>query len=245
MTFKTSLGAIALSLALAACGGGGDNLSSTAGNSAPLPQIPAPNSGNWAEVASRTPEGGTRIGNPDAAVKLIEYGSLTCPACQAFAATGTRPLLETYVRSGQVSWEFRHLVIHGGPDVVLAMLTDCQPEGAFFRTIEQLYAQQQEILGNLEQEEQVRLQSLPPEQQLAPLARAMELNTFFARRGMPESRFNQCLGNLPAAQALADQMGRASGEGVNGTPTFLINGTKLEVANWAGLEPLLRAALGR
>ena len=244
MKARMILGAAALALALAGCGGAADNNMTAAAN-APLPQIAAPNGGNWAEMASRTPEGGTRVGNPDAPVKLIEYGSLTCPACQAFAATATQPLLETYVRSGQVSWEFRHLIIHGGPDVALAMLSDCQPEGAFFRTIEQLYAQQQELLGNLDQEEQTRLQALPPQQQLAPLARAMELDSFFARRGMPESRFNQCLANLPAAQALADQLNRAAGEGISATPTFLINGEQQEgIAGWSMLEPRLRAAIG-
>jgi protein-disulfide isomerase len=239
------IAASALALILAGCGAGGGN---TAGNQpvsqAPLPQRPAPNGGDWTQVVSRTPEGGTRVGNPDAPVKLVEYGSLTCPACQAFAATGTRPLLDTYVRSGQVSWEFRHLVIHGGPDVVLAMLSDCQPEAAFFATIEQLYLQQQEILAHLDQPTQARLQSLPPEQQLGPLARALQLDTFFARRGMPEARFNQCLGNLPAAQRLAENLSAAAREGINGTPSFILNGERLQVTSWAAMEPLLRAAIG-
>ena len=34
----------------------------------------------------RTPAGGYRQGNPDAPVKLIEYGSRTCPTCARFAA---------------------------------------------------------------------------------------------------------------------------------------------------------------
>lgn len=236
----------ASALALSGCGSGNDvNASANqAVSQAPLPRLPAPNNGDWTQVVSRTPEGGTRVGNPDAPVKLIEYGSLTCPACQAFATTATRPLLDTYVRSGQVSWEFRHLVIHGGPDVVMAMLSDCQPEAAFFSTIEQLYLQQREILAHLDQPTQTRLQALPPEQQLGPLARALQLDTFFARRGMPEARFNQCLGNLPAAQRLADNLATASREGVGGTPTFILNGERQEASSWAAIEPLLRAAIG-
>ena len=236
----------ALALALTGCGGGSDlnALANETASAGPLPQIPAPNNGDWTQVVSRTAEGGTRVGNPNAPVKLIEYGSLTCPACQAFAIAATQPLLQTYVRSGQVSWVFRHLVIHGGPDVVLSMLADCQPPGAFFGTIEQIYQQQQDILSHLDREAQARLQSLPPEQQLAPLARAMQLDTFFARRGMPEARFNQCLANLPAAQRLADIMGRAAGEGVSGTPTFLVNGERQEASTWQALEPLLRGTIG-
>ena len=37
-----------------------------------------------------TPEGGFRMGNPDARVKLVEYLSLTCPHCADFARQGLR-----------------------------------------------------------------------------------------------------------------------------------------------------------
>ena len=245
MKIPTSAGAIALALLLAGCGGGEGNNAAASSGPVQLQQIPAPNNGDWTQVVSRTPQGGTVMGNPDAPVKLVEYGSLTCPACRAFSEEATASLTDTYVRSGQVSWEFRHLVIHGAVDIALAMLADCQPPAAFFPTIEQIYDQQSDIIDRFEPEEQERIQSLPPEQQLAPIARALELDTFFARRGMPEARFSQCLGNLPAAQQLADNMNRAaSEEQVQGTPTFFINGTKQDENQWPQLEGRLRAAIG-
>lgn len=246
MKIKTGATAIALALLMTGCGGGDSDLNAVAANgAAPLTQIAAPNNGDWREVVNRTPQGATVVGNPDAPVKLVEYGSLTCPACRAFSMTGTRPLLDTYVASGQVSWEFRHLVIHGGPDVVLSMLSDCQAPAAFFRTIEDIYTQQSEILGNLDQAQNLaQIQAMPPEQQLAPIARAMQLDSFFARRGMPEARFNQCLANLPAAQQLADNLSRAQTEGVSGTPSFSINGERLEATSWPEVEQRLRAAIG-
>ena len=241
---KLGTGALALAFALAGCGG--DATTNLAGNeSAPpqLTQIPAPNNGDWSQVVNQSPEGWV-MGNPDAPVKLVEYGSMTCPACRAFSETATAALRDTYVRSGQVSWEFRHLIIHGAPDVALAMLSDCQGSGGFFPTMEQIYNQQPEILNRYEAAAQA-VQSLPPEQQLAPLARGMELDTFFARRGMPEARFNQCLGNMAGAQRLADIANRAmTQEGVTGTPTFLINGQRQEASSWQQLEPLLRTAIG-
>jgi protein-disulfide isomerase len=250
MKIRTSLAALALGLAAAGCGGGGDDdgnlAAAAANNAAPLPQVPAPNNGDWTQVVSRTSQGGALMGNPDAPVKLVEYGSLTCPVCRAFSQAGTQSLRDRYVRSGQVSWEFRHLVVHGGPDVVLAMLADCQPLPAFFRTVEQIYDQQTDIMNQLDQTEEQQIQSLPPEQQLAPLARAMDLDSFFARRGMPETRFTQCLGNLQAAQRLAEAANHAfTEEGVRGTPTFFINGEVQEAASWAELEPRLRTAIGR
>ena len=95
------LGAAALALFMAGCGDkGGD---SSGNNSAPLTQIPAPNGGDWTETVAATPEGGFRMGNPEAPVKLVEYASITCPHCAEFAEQGTSALRDQYVKSGRVS----------------------------------------------------------------------------------------------------------------------------------------------
>jgi protein-disulfide isomerase len=237
---------LAVALILSGCGGDeGGNLSAAGGNtSTPLPQIPAPNNGNWSQVVSQTEDGGIRMGNPDAPVKLVEYASLTCPHCASFSEEATAPLRDTYIRSGQVSWEFRNFLL-GAPDVALSVLARCQPPAAYFGTIEQIFAQQQELIGGIDEAETQRIQPLPPEQRIAPLARAMDLDTFFARRGMPEARFNQCLANRQGIQQLEDMTSRAVSElQVSGTPTFFINGEKQDVSEWSALEPRLRAAIG-
>ena len=36
---------------------------------------------DWSAVVNRTTAGGFIMGNPDAKVKLVEYGSMTCPHC--------------------------------------------------------------------------------------------------------------------------------------------------------------------
>lgn len=234
-----------LALALASCGSSESDLNAVAGNNAaPLTQIPAPNNGNWADVVEATPEGGIRMGNPNAPVKLVEYASLTCPHCKDFTAAAATPLRDTFVRSGQVSWEFRNFVMNA-PDMAMSVLARCQPLTAFFPTVEQLYAQQSEILGGIDQEEQNRLQALPPDQLMAPLARAMDLDSFFARRGLPEARFNQCLANTQSVQQLTEGTNRAvTQDQVQGTPSFFINGERQDASDWASLEPRLRAAIG-
>ena len=50
------------------------------------------------------------MGNPNAKVKLVEFGSLTCPHCAEFEEEGGKALIENYVKTGQVSWEFRNFV---------------------------------------------------------------------------------------------------------------------------------------
>ena len=247
MKVQISSAAIALALLLGGCGGSEESNLSAMANSAPpqLDPIAAPNGGDWTQTVTQTPEGGYLLGNPEAPVKLVEYASLTCPHCATFSEEATGPLRDTYIRSGRVSWEFRNFVLNA-PDMAISILARCQPPAAFFQTVEQLFAQQGELLSAIDESENQRLQALPPEQLIAPLARAMDLEVFFARRGMPESRFNQCLSNPQGAQQLTDMTSRASTEQqVAGTPTFFINGERQEAADtWSNLEPRLRAALG-
>jgi protein-disulfide isomerase len=84
---------------------------------------PAP-SRDWARTVASTPEGGFRMGNPNAKVKLVEYGSLACPHCRHFEQTGYKPLVQQYVRTGRVSYEFRNLLLNA-PDIAVSLLAHC------------------------------------------------------------------------------------------------------------------------
>lgn len=246
MKARISLGAAALTLFLAGCGDKDSGLNTmAANNAAPLEQIAAPNNGDWREVVTATPEGGFRMGNPNAPVKLVEYASLACPHCKDFSAEASTPLRDTYIRSGQVSWEFRNFLLNA-PDVAFTLLARCQPPAAFFRTVEQMYEQQSAFFDAIDDAEGRSIGAMPPDLQIVPLARAMELDTFFARRGMPEARFTQCLTDRAAIQGITDRTTNAAqNEDVQGTPTFFINGTKQQASRWAELEPLLLRAMGR
>lgn len=240
-----SAGVAALALLLAGCGGSEEsNLSAMAANeAAPLEQIPAPNNGSWTEVVTKTDEG-FLMGNPDAPVKLVEYASMTCPHCATFSSEARGPLKERYVSSGQVSFEFRNFVLNA-QDAAVSILARCLPPAAFFRTTEQLFERQQEWGAAIDETEARQIEALPQAQQLAAIARAMDMDTFFARRGMPEASFNQCIGDQQAALDLAASNQRASQEhGITGTPTFLLNGERLDVTDWASVEQRLRAAIG-
>ena len=60
--------------------------------------------------STATPEGGFLMGNPNADVKLVELGSMTCPHCAEFAEQADQKLINDYVKSGRVSFEFRNFV---------------------------------------------------------------------------------------------------------------------------------------
>jgi protein-disulfide isomerase len=246
MKSKFALAAAALALGLTGCGDGGGNGQATAADSGPLKQIAAPNNGDWTQIVSKTPEGGFRMGNPDAPVKLVEYGSLSCPHCAEFEEQGAPRLRDTYVKSGQVSWEFRtYLLFPTDPGV--SMLLHCQSENAFFPMVEQLYKDQASWIGRIQAQPREQLEALstmPPRDAAAAVVRAGGLDEFFQQRGMPSSRIQSCLADPAGLDRMAEIKRKGDEQGVNGTPSFFINGELVEgAANWTNLEPALKAAI--
>ncbi|HEX8124027.1 MAG TPA: thioredoxin domain-containing protein [Allosphingosinicella sp.] len=239
-------GAAALALVLAGCGDGGGNQSAPVDTSA-LKQIPAPNGGDWTQKVVKTAEGGYLMGNPEAPVKLVEYGSLSCPHCAEFEEQGAPTLRDTYVKSGQVSWEFRtYLLFPTDPGV--SLLANCQSEDAFFPAVEQIYKDQATWMGKIQALPQDQLQALgtkPPRESAAIVVRAAGLDEFFRQRGMPSSQIESCLGDPAGLEKVAEIKRKAVEMGVSGTPTFFINGKVVDgVAAWRGLEPAIREEIG-
>jgi protein-disulfide isomerase len=198
---------------------------------------------DWSLTAVRTPEGGVRIGNPAAPVKLIEYGSISCPHCAAFSAEAALALRTNYVRTGRVSWEYRpYLIFPTDPGIF--MLLNCLPPARVFPAAEQLYATQNdwyERVRALRADQRERLQGLPPLEQAAALVRAAGLDPFFRARGLTAAQVNACLANRAGIDRLTAISRHANEIGVQGTPIFFVNGRSVGTLDWARLEPMLTA----
>ncbi|MDB5689058.1 MAG: protein-disulfide isomerase-like protein [Sphingomonas bacterium] len=236
----------ALAMSLAACGKQNEDAAAPANTvAAEASAAPAAGGQNWTETVSVTADGGFRMGNPDAAVKLVEYASFTCPHCAAFEGEASEKL-QAYVQKGTLSWEFRPFLLNA-MDVAPSLLAGCQGPGPFFKLAEQLYADQPNWsmkYQGLAQAEIQRIQALPETQQFLALAKAGGLDQFFGARGLPAAKAEACLTDKAAIDKLVAL--RAIGtdrDGVTGTPTFLINGTNAkDTFDWASLEPKLKAA---
>jgi protein-disulfide isomerase len=240
-------GAAAMAFFLAGCGGGNSTNSAAPVDTSALKQIPAPNNGDWTQTVVKTADGGFRMGNPDAPVKLVEYGSLSCPHCAEFEEQGATTLRDTYVKSGQVSWEFRtYLLFPTDPGV--SLLLNCQSAEAFFPSVEQLYQDQRNWMGKVQampQDQLTALGNMPPREAAGLVARAAGLDEFFRQRGMPSAQIQSCLSDPAGLERIAEIKRKGDEAGVNGTPSFFINGTLYDgPANWAGLQPALREAIG-
>ena len=208
--------------------------------------VPAPNNGDWSTVVSQTPEGGFLMGNPNAKVRLIEFGSMTCHICAEFEEQGGKALVDKYVKKGLVSWEFRNFV-RDPYDVAAALLARCGGEASFFGLTRNLYVDQEDWVGKIQRADPAKtqaLQSMPPVQQFSAIADLGGLKQYAAMRGVPRAKGEQCLTNEAEVNQLVQMNSDAvSTYSISGTPGFLINGNRADQTRWEGLEPKIKEAL--
>jgi protein-disulfide isomerase len=239
--------AAAAVLATAACNG--DKGKDSSGPSTKVEAVAPPEGGDWSQVVAATAAGGFQMGNPNAAVKLVEYGSLTWPHCREFDETGVQPLIDNYVKSGRVAFEFRNYV-RDPFDLAAALITRCNGAKGFFPLTRALYKDQPNWVSTLQSipsEQQQALTTLGPDRQFIEIAKAAGFQQWAAMRGLPSAKSTTCLTDEAEINRLVQMTSDATNEIPNfpGTPTFTINGELAEnAAIWKLLEPKLRDALG-
>ena len=201
---------------------------------------------DWRSTVAATADGGMAIGNPKAKVSVIEYGSMTCPHCRDFARDGVPPLLANYVKSGKVRFEFRNFVLNGY-DLAASLVARCAGPKRFFPATERIYSEQAKWIARIQSTAPARMEAakaLPAEKQLAAMADIAGLKPLGVASGIPAARIDQCLADKGQAEQLMAYARKAGAEqGIKGTPTFFVNGKKVEAHGWAALEPLIKKAL--
>ena len=191
---------------------------------------------------TETPEGGYRMGNPDAPIKVVEFASLTCSHCAEFAEAASAELRDNFVASGRVSYELRNFV-RDAIDLTAAQLARCGTPESFFPLAEQIFANQMAMFEKAQAagEPAYKAAMAQPDDKRGPaLGELTGLTEFVAARGIARDQANACLANAAEAQALA-KMATEQGEkyDIAGTPTFLINGAKNEENTWKTVKAKL------
>lgn len=246
---KTFFLLAATALLVAGCdgsGAAGNGTATPAGNVA-TPAAATPGGKDWTTTVVATPEGGFRMGNPNAPVKLIEFASMTCPVCKRFSAESVPALYENYVKTGRVSFEFRNFVANQY-DVVASLLARCGGPGPFFKITEQMFTEQDAILNRVQagSAELQAAEALPGAQTFVRNAEIMGVDKFVGMRGIPAAKARACLTDDAGTNKLVEmQQAGLRDFKVPGTPAFVINGELAEDAiTWAQLEPRIKTALG-
>ena len=147
------------------------------------------------------------LGKADAPITIFEYASLDCPHCADFDQNTLPKLKAEWIDTGKARLVFRDFPLYEDA-VRAAMLARCAPPEQFFPFVDALF-----------QSQTVWATAQNVDGELAKLARLS---------GMSDDKFKACMSD----SALENQVraSRLLGEqyGVKSTPTFFINGTKVE-----------------
>ncbi len=210
MTHHTSLNVFAAltaaSLFLASCGESPSILADAAGNEAG-----SAGGGGGAELK----DSDRIMGSPDAPVTIIEYASMTCSHCAAFA-TGVFPQLKSeYIDAGHVKYVFREFPLDGVARVASA-LARCQTGDNYFAFVDLIFYNQQEWLSGLFGSGQDLTQELVEE----------SLIEFARTAGLGREQALACMRDTQNLAEVDENWGEAQNQyNINATPGFVINGT--------------------
>jgi protein-disulfide isomerase len=178
------------------------------------------------ELEAKGPLDDIPLGSPTAPVTIIEYASMTCPHCAAFANTVFPKLKEKYIDTGKVRFIMREYPL----DQLAAaafMLARCAGPDKYYPLIETLFQQQPKWA--------VR-QPIPPLLAIAKQA------------GFTQQSFEKCLNDTALLNKIQEERDIGSNKfKVDATPTFFINGQRysgeMSIADLDKLlEPLIPKA---
>jgi protein-disulfide isomerase len=186
----------------------------------------APAKSNWLLTFTVSDKGSHIIGDPAAPTKIVEYMSYTCGHCASFE-TNDAPLLKNqYIANGKASLEIRNLVLNS-VDLTAAMLARCGGKGRFFGNHKHLLATQKVWLGKTDKISKATDAKLQAEDYVGYMAGVyteIGLSTIMQQRGITLAQGKACIADKAAFKAILDMSDEGTKLGVDGTPSFLING---------------------
>ena len=149
------------------------------------------------------------LGNKNAPITIFEYASLTCPHCAAFTSDTLPKLQKEWIDTGKAKLVYRDFPLDQSA-LVAATVAQCFPPERYFPFIETLFQTQREWAQNSEAATKTAL------------ARIARLG------GMGQAQFDACANNQKLSDAVLNSRLAAQNQyGINSTPTFFVNGTKV------------------
>lgn len=232
----SSLGAIALA-------GCGDGASDPTKEQAAIAKVAAPAGKSWSQVVSFDSDGSAVMGNPDAPIKLHEFGAFTCGHCAQFAKDSHEELKRDFIDTGRVSFKLTPFMLHP-LDAVAGAIVKCTGPDRYFPLADATFLDHEAFLSGATNPPPglENAMQLPPEQRFTTLAKGWKLDQFYQQRGVPAPAIEECLAKVDNVAAIE----KGTNEGIekyqiSGTPTFVINGQKVDgITSWAPLRDRLR-----
>ncbi len=156
------------------------------------------------------------LGLADSKVVVEEFSDFQCPACKA-AQPIVKDLIETL--GGRIKFSYRHfplLTIHTQA-FRAALASECaNDQGKFWEYHDILFEKQ-------------------------PAFSPEDLKAYAGQLGLKTDDFAACLDSRAKNKVVREEMKEGDKRNVNGTPTFFLNGEKVE--DWSKLKELIQAKL--
>ncbi|MFA6887975.1 MAG: thioredoxin domain-containing protein [Candidatus Woesearchaeota archaeon] len=156
-------------------------------------------------------------GNPNATVTITEFSDFQCPACGS-AYTVVEQIMEEY--SDKVRLEYKHFPLTSIHTYAFkaAEASECaNDQGKFWEYVDILFTHQNELTNG-------------------------DLKNYAVSLGLDENLFNNCLDSDAKKKYVTADYNEGVGK-IKGTPTFFINGQKLESWKYENFKSALDAAL--
>ena len=152
------------------------------------------------------------MGDPNAPVKIIEYSDYQCPYCKKFMDETEQQLIDTYVTTGKVYFEYHSFADFIGPE------SGRSAEAAYCAGDQQKFWQMHDIIfANQGAENSGQFTD-------------KRLTAFASQIGLDAGKFSDCFTSGKYASMVQKDGAEAQAAGVKATPSFTINGTLLEGA---------------
>ena len=205
--------------------GGWFATSKMGGNSTPVSPLASPANAQTSNVDTSGVQD-MMIGNPDAAVTIIEYASFTCPHCAAFHAGTFKELKADYIDTGKINFIYRE-VYFDRFGLWASIVARCGGKDKFFGIADLMYKGQSEWTRAGE-----------------PAAIAAELTKIGRLAGLDAETLDACLKDAGNAEALVawEEQNREA-DNVTSTPSFLINGKQHANMSYNDMKAIIDAAL--
>jgi protein-disulfide isomerase len=158
-----------------------------------------------------------KLGKDDAPLKLVMYEDFQCPFCLKYTADQEPTLVNEYVKTGKVQFEYQHFPGLGFESAQAANASQCAADQNKFWEYHSLLFLTEAKAGQLTTEK-------------TNVGRfdAGKLKAFATDVGIPDqAKFDQCVDSTAHQDIVTQQQSRARSLGITGTPGFTINGTPL------------------
>jgi protein-disulfide isomerase len=162
----------------------------------------------------------------DAKVTVIEYASVTCGHCAVWNEEVWPEFKTKYVDTKKVRYVFREFPTPP-QDIAVAgfLIARCAGPDKYFDVVHDIMASQKEWM--------------------AGVAPRTTLFRAAAAAGLSQEQTEACIRDKAAIEEMSNRIKAGIDAGVTGTPTFLVNGTKVVDSSLTGLSEAIDAELAK